>query len=246
MTATTYEEQTAVVVSGTATIDAGETTTDAIVVDYKTDFSLFFPDGLTLPTPQSGSTIPVQLSFLGQAFDGGDFLPVFFRGGLASVNLISGQQDESVAQVLRALYAFKIALGVTQTAAIEIQFAAASPSSNVSASVPSSSANVAATQVASTAPEDNIIAKASAGNLYGITVNSTTAQFIQVHNTAALPSGGAVPFAGCAWAIAANGTLTVNFDPPLRCSVGITIVNSTTLQTWSDGADDCLFGIQIG
>lgn len=93
---------------------------------------------------------------------------------------------------------------------------------------------------ASTAAEDNRVVKASAGTLFGFTVNSTTAQYIQIHNTAALPSGGAVPF--LTFPIAANETIVVDFGVyGQRCGTGITIVNSTTQQTWTDGGDDCLF-----
>jgi len=108
--------------------------------------------------------------------------------------------------------------------------------------IPSGNADAAASQYTSTAAEDNALIKNAAGNLYGFTVASTTAQFVQLHNTATAPSGGAVPMR--VWPIAANGTTQVAFNPPLRFSAGIWIGNSSTLATWTDAGDDCLFGAQ--
>ena len=111
---------------------------------------------------------------------------------------------------------------------------------------PGSGAESAASQAVSTAAEDNIQVKASAGNLFGFTVASSTAQFIQIHNVASAPGGGAVPFAGQSYPIAAGGVLTVSYFPPLRCTTGIFIANSTAQLSYTDGGDDCLFGVQYG
>lgn len=109
--------------------------------------------------------------------------------------------------------------------------------------VPQTAAAASPSVDVSTAAEDNRVVKASAGALYGFVVNSTTSQYIQIHNKAALPSGGDVPF--LTFPIVANTTLTVDFGVyGIWCSTGITIVNSTTQQTYTDGGDDCLFNTQ--
>lgn len=110
---------------------------------------------------------------------------------------------------------------------------------------PQSIAGAATTQIGSTAEEDSLVVKASAGNLYGFGASSTVAGFIQVHNSTSLPADTAVPFQGNSYAITAGGTVTVAFDPPLRCATGIVLANSTTQNALTVATgDDTLFGAQ--
>ncbi len=97
----------------------------------------------------------------------------------------------------------------------------------------------------SAAYETNRVAKASAGRLYGITgYNSrTTAQFIQVHNTASLPADTAVPV--ITFRVEGSKPFSLDFGRYGRyCSTGITICNSSTGPTKTVGSADCWFDVQ--
>jgi hypothetical protein len=102
--------------------------------------------------------------------------------------------------------------------------------------------STASSQYFSTAAEDNAQVKATAGLLYGFTAASTTAQYIQIHDDADGPTNGDVP--QITVPVAANTTVAVTFIPPLSLSNGIWIGNSSTILTWTDGGDDCLFSVQ--
>ena len=133
MTATTYVTQNAAVVAGTATVDSGESITEDIVLDSKTQLQILLPAG------DSGSPLAGDQTFISfqvQAFSGGDWseaadaagrllAPQAFAGGIAPVP----------AEVAGA-YAIRIRYGTAsapliQDAAREIQFVASSPASSV-------------------------------------------------------------------------------------------------------------------
>lgn len=92
--------------------------------------------------------------------------------------------------------------------------------------------------VVSTALETGHVIKASAGNLYGLNVTTTTAGgYVQIFNSTTVPAAGAVtPIKS--YAIPAASTLVIGFDPPMQCSTGISVAFSiaTTPFTKTDSA----------
>ena len=90
----------------------------------------------------------------------------------------------------------------------------------------------------------SLVAKASAGTLYGVSGinNSASAQYIQVHNTASLPADTAVPV------IVIKVDAGENFfyapESPVTMSTGITISNSSTLATKTIGSADCWIQVE--
>lgn len=84
--------------------------------------------------------------------------------------------------------------------------------------------------------------KAGPGHLISLVgYNNGPAQFVQFHNAASSPSDGAIPI--FAFAIDAGATFTI--DTPVWFSAGISICNSTTLETLTAGASDCWFMAQV-
>jgi hypothetical protein len=109
---------------------------------------------------------------------------------------------------------------------------------------PVSAAAAAITPVVSTTLETGHVIKNSAGNLYGLTVQSTTvAGIVQIFNSTTVPAAGAVtPIK--AYNLPAASTLVVGFDPPLRCGTGISVAFSiaTTPFTKTDSATAFISG----
>ena len=96
-----------------------------------------------------------------------------------------------------------------------------------------------------TAYAASLLAKASAGTLYYISGynSNASAQFIQVHDAAALPADGAVPKLIMRVAATSNfafisGSLGRYF------ANGIVVCNSSTGPTKTIGAADCWFDLQ--
>ena len=90
----------------------------------------------------------------------------------------------------------------------------------------------------------SLVVKTGPGKLYGFTVyNSGAAQFIQVHDTSAVPASGAIPAVVLSAAAAANlGSFWG--DVGRAFNTGCVIVNSSTGPTYTAGADDCFFDAQ--
>jgi hypothetical protein len=94
----------------------------------------------------------------------------------------------------------------------------------------------------SAALEASAVVKASGGRIIQlIGYNSSGSdQFIQLHNSATLPSNGAVPFRSFKVIAGKNFSLDIP-DPGLAMSTGIVVCNSSTSSTKTIGSADCLF-----
>jgi hypothetical protein len=90
-----------------------------------------------------------------------------------------------------------------------------------------------------TAYAANLVAKASSGRLWAVKgYNSGPAQFLQLHDAAALPANGAVPVA--IFIIPATANFEFDFGLYGRAfDNGITFCNSSTGPTKTIGAADC-------
>lgn len=93
---------------------------------------------------------------------------------------------------------------------------------------PSSAAAQGRAYVVTTAVAASLVLKAAAGNLYGVNVcTGGTAGYLMLLNLTSSPADGAVTPAKV-WALAANSSFSVEFNPPLRFSTGCTAVFSST------------------
>lgn len=110
--------------------------------------------------------------------------------------------------------------------------------------VPQSGATNALTNVTSTAAEASHILKASAGRLYGMTVESSAAQFIQLFNSATLPADAVVPV--ISFDIGANQAKSIDFGLYGRYfSAGIVVSNSSTGQAKTIGGSTIIVDAQL-
>ena len=97
-----------------------------------------------------------------------------------------------------------------------------------------------------TAAAASLIAKASAGVLWGLTGYNakTSAQFIQVHDSASLPADTTgVP--KVVFTVAASSNFALDFGSHGRkFANGITVCNSSAYATKTIGSADCWFDVQ--
>lgn len=97
----------------------------------------------------------------------------------------------------------------------------------------------AASNASNTAYATNLVIKASAGTLYGLSgYNSkTSSQFIQLHDAASLPADAAVPKVFIL--VPASSNFAIDFGPRGRVfATGIVICNSSTGPTKTIGSSD--------
>lgn len=96
---------------------------------------------------------------------------------------------------------------------------------------PSSASGAATTSASSTAAASNLVLKASAGNLYGLTITiGATSGYAMLFDATSLPSNGAVTPVWC-YPVTSNGTnggAAIEFATPKRFGTGITAGFSTT------------------
>lgn len=92
----------------------------------------------------------------------------------------------------------------------------------------------------SAAYEKSRVIKAAKGSLVTLHgYNSGAAQFLQIHDAAAVPADAAVPI--LTLAIAATASFSFSWPFGLPCANGIVVCNSSTGPTKTIGADDCYF-----
>lgn len=103
------------------------------------------------------------------------------------------------------------------------------------------SITTAPSTASSTVYGNSLLVKASGGVLYSFHgYNSGPAQFIQLHNAAAVPADGAIPLS--IFFVPATANFTFNFGTyGLNFSSGIVLCNSTTGPTKTIGVADSWF-----
>lgn len=93
---------------------------------------------------------------------------------------------------------------------------------------PSSSSSLGIAPVVSSAAEANHVLKASAGNLYGVSVTTgAVAGYVLVSDATSAPADGAVTPKFC-FILPASGSLGVVWNPPAVMATGITVSFSST------------------
>jgi hypothetical protein len=103
----------------------------------------------------------------------------------------------------------------------------------------------AATNAVTTAYATNLVVKQSSGTLYGLSgYNSkTSAQFIQIHDAAALPADTAVP--KVVFTVPASSNFSIDFGARGRAfAVGVVVCNSSTGPTKTIGSADIWVDVQ--
>lgn len=109
---------------------------------------------------------------------------------------------------------------------------------------PTTTAGAGIAAVVSASLETGHVIKASAGNLYGFNGTTTSAAgYFLVHNSTTVPAAGAVTPVK-SYRVAADTSIEVAFDPPLRLGTGISISFSSaaTPFTQTDSATAFISG----
>jgi hypothetical protein len=88
----------------------------------------------------------------------------------------------------------------------------------------------------------SLVVKTNTALLFGFTVSSIAAQFIQIFDVAALPANAAVPT--LVFPVAATSQVSVAWNPPRGFRNGLVICNSSTQHTKTIGSADCIFDVQ--
>jgi hypothetical protein len=88
----------------------------------------------------------------------------------------------------------------------------------------------------------SMVVKPTSGLLYGFTVSSVAAQFIQVFDLSALPANATVPL--LSFPVAATSIVGANWIPARAFRNGIVLCNSSTQHTKTIGSADCIFDVQ--
>ena len=134
--------------------------------------------------------------------------------------------------------------GVLKTSVIETNSVTiAGDTTNIDDAV--TALNTAPSMASSTAYEASNVAKATAGILYAVWGYNSLAstQYIQVHNTAALPADTAIPIIIFKVDASDNFYFDIGGSFGITCATGITVCNSSTGATKTIGAADCWFNV---
>ena len=109
-------------------------------------------------------------------------------------------------------------------------------------SAPTSDSDFAPTNSTQAAAATSKVIKAAPGTLYGIAGYNAkgSAQFILLHDAAALPADATVPVFGMT--VAATSNFSVDFGPyGMAFATGIVACNSSTVASKTIGSADCHF-----
>jgi len=110
----------------------------------------------------------------------------------------------------------------------ESPVSATNPLPTTSTAAPSSAATSAVSSAQTTVAAGSLIAKASAGNLYGVNATSgASAGYLLIYDSATVPADGTTT-PKKTYVMAANSTIAFDFDMPVRMASGIVLVFSTT------------------
>ena len=144
----------------------------------------------------------------------------------AAVNTIAGQVGVQGGAGVSTALTQRVALA---TDANTIQISQTTPATtNGVTPVPTTNAAAANALTSSGAAQASNVLKASAGNLYSLTITTgATAGYLMVFNATSAPIDGAVTPAYCSQA-PANMTSALEWSIPVRLATGITVVFSTT------------------
>jgi hypothetical protein len=95
----------------------------------------------------------------------------------------------------------------------------------------------------SLALEKSHVAKTTKGRFVEVFVLNTnaSAQFIQIHDAAALPGNGAAP--KLVDTVPASSSKIISFE--VDCATGILVANSSTAAALTVGANDCFFVVRF-
>lgn len=207
---------------------AGSAATDVITVQGIASMTALKVDGSAVTQPVSAASLPLPSGAATSAKQ-----PALGTAGTPSADVLTVQGAASMT-----------ALKVDGSAVTQPVSIAATLTVN-SQAVPQSSATNANSSVASTALETSHVIKASAGRLFQLTgVNTkTSAQYIQVFNSATVPADTTVPVL-LAY-VPAGANFSFDFGSIGRYfSTGISVSNSSTAGTKTIGSADCWFNAE--
>lgn len=110
--------------------------------------------------------------------------------------------------------------------------------------VPSADMGNAPQNARTLAAANALAVKSVLGVVYGVAGSAVTAQFLQIHDSAAAPAGGAVP--NFSIPIAAGAPFSVDFGAyGMFCANGIQIAISSTQHTYTAGATDAAIYVRF-
>lgn len=202
---------------------------------------LFLLFGMSLSYAQTPAAARVVSACAGVTYTAGANAPITVdtTGKLCSASAGSGTSDVNVAQVAGATVAtghgtaagaLRVELPTDGTGKVGIDQTTPG-TTNAVVAIPASVSGTGTAPVVSGAAEGTHVLKASAGNLYNLTVTiGATSGYVMVFNATSAPADGAVTPVWCA-AVNSNGTngsISAAWPMPLYLGTGISVAFSTT------------------